>query len=300
MTGMVTEIERFALSDGPGIRTTVFFKGCDLRCAWCHNPETIRPGRDVHYYARNCIGCLHCAAVCPHGAHSGEPGLHRFAATLCTRCGRCAAVCYPGAMALSGTAMTVEQVMAQVQQDLPYYRSSGGGVTLSGGEGLCQPGFALALIEACHALDISVCLETNLHRPFDDVAAVLTAADLILCDLKLIDAEAHRRLTRADNAQILQNIHRLDTLRRPYAVRTPVVPGATDSDANILGIAAFLATCPHLLYYELLNFNPLGGPKYASLSLPDPYAGVMPLPTARMRALAALAQGAGVQTRADG
>lgn len=300
MTGMVTEIERFALSDGPGIRTTVFFKGCDLRCAWCHNPETIRPGRNVHYYARNCIGCLHCAAVCPVGAHSGAPGLHRFDATLCTRCGRCAEVCYPGAMAVSGTALTVAQVMAQVEQDLPYYQSSGGGVTLSGGEVLCQPDFALALIEACHARGIPVCLETNLHRPFDEVAAVLTAADLILCDLKLIDGETHRRLTGADNAPILQNIRRLDGLRRPYAVRTPVVPGATDSDANIQGIAGFLATCPHLLYYELLNFNPLGGPKYESLSLPDPYAGVMPLPPARMQALAALARGMGVPARAEG
>ncbi|NLI20826.1 MAG: glycyl-radical enzyme activating protein [Clostridiales bacterium] len=299
MDGMITEIERFALNDGPGIRTTIFFKGCDMRCAWCHNPETIHGGRDLHDYARNCIRCYKCVYACPSKAHKRIDGEHRFFPNLCIKCGKCAQVCYAGAMVMSGERMTVESVMAQVVQDKPYYDDSRGGVTLSGGEVLCQQAFAMAITDACHAQGIRVGLETNLNKPFDDIAPLLSKADLIMCDLKLMDSEAHRKWTGTGNETVLDNLRRLDSLNVPYIVRTPVVPGATDSDENIAAIAAFLKPCRNLTYYELLNFNPLGQPKYESLSLPNAFAGVKPLPKARMQELLALAREAGIQARAD-
>ncbi|HNW87618.1 MAG TPA: glycyl-radical enzyme activating protein [Candidatus Limiplasma sp.] len=299
MTGMVTEIERFALNDGPGIRTTVFLKGCDMNCAWCHNPETIRAGRDLHDYAQNCIGCYKCVSVCPSKAHKRIDGAHRFFPNLCIQCGKCAKVCYAGAMVMSGEPMTVEQIMAQVAQDKPYYTDSKGGVTLSGGEVLCQTPFAMELADACHAQGISVGLETNLNTPFEKARPLLEKADLIMCDLKLWDSVAHRRWTGVDNAVILQNIRELDSLNIPYIVRTPLIPGATDSDANITAIATFLKPCQNLMYYELLNFNPLGRPKYASLMRPYPFAEAKPLPRARMLELLAVAQSEGIPARMD-
>lgn len=300
MTGMVTEIERFALNDGPGIRTTVFLKGCDMNCAWCHNPETIRTGRDLHYYAHNCIGCYKCVSVCPSKAHKRIDGVHRFFPNLCIKCGKCVKVCYAGAMVMSGEPMTVEQIMAQVVQDKPYYDDSKGGVTLSGGEVLCQTPFAMELADACHAQGISVGLETNLNTPFDEASALLAKADVLMCDLKLFDGEEHRRWTGVHNAVILENIRRLDSLNIPYIVRTPVIPGATDSDENIAAIANYLTPCRNLLYYELLNFNPLGRPKYASLSREDRFSQAKPLPRERMQALLHIAQGAGIPVRTDG
>ena len=299
MAGMVTEIERFALNDGPGIRTTVFLKGCDMRCAWCHNPETIRPGRDLHYYARNCIGCFQCVYACPSKAHKKIDGEHRFFPNLCVRCGKCAKICYAGAMVMSGEEMTVEQIMAQVVQDKPYYRDSKGGVTISGGEVLCQQDFALALTEACHAQGIEVGLETNLNTAMDKARALLQQVDLIMCDVKIFDDAQHRQWTGVGNQTILENIRLLDSLHVPYIVRTPVVPGVSDSDENIAAIAAYLKDCKNLMYYELLNFNPLGAPKYESLSRENPFQDAKPLPKARMLALAGIARAQGVNARTD-
>ena len=299
MTGMVTEIERFALNDGPGIRTTVFLKGCDMRCAWCHNPETIRPGRDLHYYARNCIGCFKCVYACPSKAHKKIDGVHRFFPNLCVHCGKCAKICYAGAMVISGEEMTVEQIMEQIVQDKPYYQGSKGGVTISGGEVLCQQDFALALTEACHAQGIAVGLETNLNTPMDKARTLLQQVDLIMCDVKIFDDAQHRQWTGVSNQTILENIRLLDSLHVPYIVRTPIIPGVSDSDENIAAIAGYLKGCKNLMYYELLNFNPLGAPKYQSLSRENPFHDAKPLPKARMQALAKLAGAQGVQARTD-
>lgn len=300
MSGMVTEIQRFALNDGPGIRTTVFLKGCDMRCAWCHNPETIRPGKDLHYYARNCIGCFKCVYVCPSKAHKKIDGTHRFFPNLCVRCGKCADICYAGAMVMSGEEMTVQQVMEQVVQDKPYYDDSHGGVTISGGEVFCQREFALELTQACHAQGISVGIETNLNTPMEQARPLLSQVDLIMCDVKLLDGEEHRKWTGVGNETVKANLRLLDDLNVPYIVRTPVIPGVNDSDGDIAAIAEFLRPCKNMMYYELLNFNPLGMPKYESLSLPNPFEGAKPLSRARMRELAAVAQAAGINARSDG
>lgn len=300
MTGMITDIERFALNDGPGIRTTVFFKGCNMHCAWCHNPETINPGRDLHYYASKCISCYKCVYACPSKAHKRINGVHMFYPNICVRCGKCSDICYAGAMVMSGKKLSVEDVMREIRQDMPYYVTSGGGVTLSGGEVLCQAEFASKLTEACHAEGIHVGIETNLSLPWENISPLIEKVDLVMCDLKIYDSTEHKRWTGLGNERVLENIAHLDELNKPHIVRTPLIPGATDSDENIAAIAKFLAennSSGSMMYYELLNFNPLGGTKYESLKRNDPFKGVKPLPEGRLRELKLLAESFGIAVR---
>lgn len=296
--GMITDIERCSFRDGPGIRTVVFFKGCNMHCKWCHNPETISPRKSMMYYPQRCISCFKCVYACPSKAQKRIDGVHRFFPRLCIQCGKCAAVCYAEAMVASSRSMKVEDVMREVRQDKAYYQGSGGGVTLTGGEVMCQIPFAVELADACRAEGIPVGIETNLCLPFEQMLPLLSRSDVVMCDLKLWDSSEHQRWTGVPNELIIENIRRLDELGKPIIVRTPLIPGATDSEENISAISAFLAGIKNLSYYELLNFNPLGGSKYESMGLKNEFAGVKPLPRERVAALAAVAR-AHCTTRTD-
>ena len=277
MYGMITDIQRFSLNDGPGIRTTVFLKGCNLHCAWCHNPETIRMTNELMVYPANCIGCGHCVPVCPSGARSIAAGVLQFDRSRCTACGACAAVCFPGALKMAGRSVSVEEVMGEILQDHANYADSGGGVTLSGGELFCQAEFADALIDACRKEKIPVAVETNLNWQFESVRPILEKLDLIMFDVKIFDYVEHKRWTGVENAEQLDNARRLDTLNRPLIARTPLSPGATDSAENIRAIAGFLRNFRNLRCYELLNFNPLGESKYRALEEKNPFVSARPL-----------------------
>lgn len=277
MYGMITDIQRFSLNDGPGIRTTVFLKGCNLHCAWCHNPETIRKKNELMVYPANCIGCGHCVPVCPSGARSIAAGVLQFDRSRCTACGACAAVCFPGALKMAGRSVSVAEVMGEILQDRAYYADSGGGVTLSGGELFCQAEFADALIDACREEKIPVAVETNLNWQFESVRPILEKLDLIMFDVKIFDSVEHKRWTGVENAELLDNARRLDTLDRPLIARTPLIPGATDSAENIRAIAGFLRNFRNLRCYELLNFNPLGDSKYRALEEKNPFVSARPL-----------------------
>lgn len=297
MKGWVTDIERFALNDGPGIRTTVFLKGCNMRCLWCHNPETISPRRELMYYPDKCIGCYKCVYACPCKAHKKIAGAAIYYPNLCIQCGKCAAVCYAGAMVMSGKLMTTEQVMKEVRQDKAYYLDSHGGVTISGGETLFQKEFAEELTDACHAEGIAVGIETNLSYPWEQIEGFINKLDIIMCDLKIFDDAEHQKWTGISNVVIKENIARLAQTGKPFIVRTPLVPGATDSDDNIRNIAQYLAeinTKGTMRYYELLNFNPLGAGKYKSLSTENVFEGARPLPEKRLDELFVIAQTQGV------
>lgn len=302
MTGLVTEVERFALNDGPGIRTTVFLKGCNMKCKWCHNPETISRSRDILYYANKCISCYKCVYVCPSKAQKKISGLHHYYPNLCVKCGKCADICYAGAMAISGKKMSTEEVMAEIVQDRLYYKTSGGGVTISGGEVFCQREFAESLVDACHSEGITVGVETNLHFDWEEISPLLSKLDLVMCDLKLYDEAEHIRWTGVTNEKIKSNIRKIAESGKPFIVRTPIIPGATDSDENIRNIAGFLRDANvngTLLCYELLNFNPLGATKYKSMKKRYEFEQAKPLSEARMAALRELAASAGIKVKAE-
>lgn len=293
MYGMITDIQRFSLNDGPGIRTTVFLKGCNLHCAWCHNPETIRKKNELMVYPANCIGCGHCVPVCPSGARSIAAGVLQFDRSRCTACGACAAVCFPGALKMAGRSVSVAEVMGEILQDRAYYADSGGGVTLSGGELFCQAEFADALIDACREEKIPVAVETNLNWQFESVRPILEKLDLIMFDVKIFDSIEHKRWTGVENAELLDNARRLDTLDRPLIARTPLIPGATDSAENIRAIAGFLRNFRNLRCYELLNFNPLGDSKYRALEEKNPFVSARPLKPEALNRLREAAESVG-------
>ncbi len=293
MYGMITDIQRFSLNDGPGIRTTVFLKGCNLHCAWCHNPETIRKKNELMVYPANCIGCGHCVPVCPSGARSIAAGVLQFDRSRCTACGACAAVCFPGALKMAGRSVSVAEVMEEIRQDNAYYADSGGGVTLSGGELFCQAEFADALIDACREEKIPVAVETNLNWQFESARPILEKLDLIMFDVKIFDSVEHKRWTGVENAELLDNARRLDTLDRPLIARTPLIPGATDSAENIRAIAGFLRNFRNLRCYELLNFNPLGESKYRALEEKNPFVSARPLKPEALNRLREAAESVG-------
>lgn len=302
MEALITEIERFALNDGPGIRTTVFFKGCNMNCRWCHNPETIRSGRDLMYYASKCIGCYKCVYACPSKAQKRINNVHVFFPNICVKCGKCASICYAGAMALCGKKYTVDEVMREVVQDKAYYLSSSGGVTLSGGEVLCQKEFAKELIDACHSEGISIGIETNLNFEWDDIKGIIESVDLVMCDVKLLDNDSHMKWTGAGNKNILDNIKKLAKTNKPFIVRTPLIPDVTDNAENIKGIAQFLKQADinnSMLYYELLNFNPLGATKYESISKPNEFKDAKPICKSKVISLAEIAEKTGIKVKTE-
>ena len=295
MKHLVTDIQRFCLSDGPGIRTVVFFKGCNLRCTWCHNPETLSFDQDLMFYPAKCIGCGKCFSTCPSGAHKLVDGKHVIDRGLCTNCGACAAVCYAEALVMSGKEMSVEDIMAQVRQDKPYYEASGGGVTLSGGEVLCHLPFAIELAKACKKEGISVAIETNLSLPYEQIKPLLDEVDVVMADLKLFDEEAHERYTGKSSATVKENLARIIDL--PLIVRTPLIPGVTATKENLLAIAASLVGKENLIYYQLLNFNPLGGTKYQSLDAENAFANARPYTAEEMDGFGAMLAGLPIKVK---
>ena len=282
MEGYITDIQRFSLNDGDGIRTTVFFKGCNMHCTWCHNPETIEFKNNVLLYQNNCIGCGRCFKVCAQGAHITENGVHKIDYSKCVSCGECVDKCYAEALKFSAKKMTSDEVLAQIVQDIPYYEQSDGGVTLSGGEVFCQTEFADEIISKCRLRKIKTAVETNLCHDFDKIEKTLAKLDLIMFDIKLFDGDTHKKYTDADNKIIFENAKKADKLGIPIIVRTPLIPDVTDGAENLKNIAEFVKTLKNARYYELLNFNPLGGSKYKAMDKNNDFASAKPFSQNRL------------------
>lgn len=298
MKGIVTDIQRFSLKDGPGIRTTVFLQGCNMKCAWCHNPETIARRPRLMFYEKNCIRCRKCLEACPAGALHMDGNVIQVDRNACLQCGACAEVCFPGALVMSGKSMDIDEVMDEIIQDAAYYRNSGGGVTISGGEVFVQKDFAYELLNKCKGRQIATAIETNLNIDWDQIEKVLRVVDLIMCDVKIMDNWQHQKWTGTGNERILENLRRLAIRAVPMIVRTPVIQGVNQTEDEIAAIARYLKELHgNLLYYELLNFNPLGAEKYKGLGEENRFRGQRPAVEGVMEKLAkaALAQGISVR-----
>jgi len=257
-TGVIFHIQKFSVHDGPGLRTTVFFKGCNLRCRWCHNPESWLPTPQMMRFAEKCTGCGLCREVCPS---NGEK---------CTLCGLCTEVCTPGARSITGKGYTADQVMAQIRADRAFYEKSGGGVTFSGGECMLQPEFLGALLRTCREEGIATAVDTAGCVPYDRFVQILPKTDLFLYDIKCISSGLHRQYTGTDNSLILKNYQKLLASGTRVWVRVPVVPGFNDSVDEMEKIRAFLAeNRPEKL--ELLAYHDLGAAKFAAAGHGKPW-----------------------------
>ncbi|MBI5118881.1 glycyl-radical enzyme activating protein [Candidatus Poribacteria bacterium] len=239
MTGLVLDIQRYSLDDGPGIRTTVFLKGCPLSCRWCQNPESISPAPEIGFRAERCIGCRTCQKACPADAIMFD-NADRIDRGRCTACGACAEGCPSRAMFAVGKRYSISKLLEEVKRDAAFYEESGGGVTLSGGEPTLQFDFTLAFLKACKEAGLNTAIETNGLAASDNLRKLLPYLDRIYFDLKIINSVEHQRLTGADNRQILENARMLVECRAPVDFRLPVVPSMTANKANISEIGVFL------------------------------------------------------------
>lgn len=264
--GLIFDIKKLAVHDGPGIRTTVFFKGCPLHCSWCHNPEAIHPDPELVWFEIKCIGCGECFAVCPQQAHEALPdGTRAYHRERCLLCGKCVEICYAEALVMEGRKVTVEELMTELRKDIPFYENSGGGVTLSGGEPLFQHEFALSLLKQCKAEGLHTVLDTSGHAPWSVLSEILAYVDLVLYDLKHIDGEMYRTHTGRANTSALENLKKVGQSGTPVEIRMPIIPGINDAEDEILRAAEFLTGVKGITRVQLLPYHRLGRSKYERL-----------------------------------
>lgn len=264
----VTEIQRFCMHDGPGIRTVVFMKGCPLRCEWCHNPETQSAKQEIMYYQAKCIGCGACAGACPNGCHSfnetPEGAAHRFDRENCITCGKCVDACPAGALENACREMSADEVLGTVIRDRAFYGAEGG-VTLSGGEPLMQAEDAISLLRKCKTAGIGTAVETCGFFDRSLVAELAKVTDLLLWDYKDSDGERLRQYTGAPDRRDVDNLIACDAAGIPSVLRCIVVGGVNDGLSRVSGIADLFSRLRHCLYAELLPYHPYGGAKAAAL-----------------------------------
>ncbi|MGI6238951.1 MAG: glycyl-radical enzyme activating protein [Christensenellales bacterium] len=285
-------MQRFSLHDGPGARTTVFLQGCNLRCAWCHNPESQPMRGALLLRAQRCIGCGACVEICPQ-TQSGQSARHTRA---CTLCGACAQECYAGAIELAGREIDADALLHDLLADRDIYQTSDGGVTFSGGEPLLQPAFLREMLARLKSAGVHTAVESALDVPWADVAGILAHTDLFLADVKAVSDDVHRAGTGAGNARIIDNIRRISESGAQMILRVPVVPGFNAGGAEMARIAAFIASLPQRHRVELLAYHAMCEPKYAALGKAFPMAGVKEPAEAEMRGYAQLLCARGIDT----
>lgn len=273
-TGMLMDVKRFAVHDGPGIRTTLFLKGCPLRCVWCHNPEGIASRPQMAYYEHKCIGCGACVRACARGAQKITEAGHQYLRDRCDACGACEAVCLGEAMKRYGRPVTVEEAARLALEDADFYGETGG-VTVSGGEPLLQPGFVAAFLTEMKAQGVHTAVDTCGCVPWASFEQVLPVADLFLYDVKHMDPARHKALTGADNALILENLARLSDAGKRIEVRIPLVPGCNDDGRTLAQAGDFLAGL-RVERVRVLPYHALARSKYRALGLNDTMPEVAP------------------------
>lgn len=265
--GNISDISRGSLHDGDGIRTVVYFKGCGMRCKWCHNPENLSTKPEILYAPAKCIGCGECIKACPEGHKIGD-GKVILVRENCTQCTKCAQVCPTGAISVSGREMTLDEVFAEIKKDMHYYSESGGGVTLSGGECLLQAEFCMELLKKCKSEGINTAIETALFVPFENVEKVMPYADLIFADLKHHDSAMHKEYTGQGNEIIIENIRKVSKTHDNIIIRIPLIPGVNDSTDDMKAFAGVINTFDDgIKGVELLKYNFLAESKYERMGM---------------------------------
>lgn len=285
MKAMITALQRLSIHDGPGIRTVVFFKGCNMRCKWCHNPESWSSEKQLQYWEEKCICCGSCINLCRFNALSLGQKKIFIDYDLCNHCGMCVNKCSSGALLLVGRCVNVEELFEEVEKDFPYFHNSGGGITISGGEPLLQFGFLFDFLTFCKSKNISTAIESNMSLSWDKIEQLYPLVDYWMCDLKLADSQKHRYFTGIDNNQIIENIKKLAKKNCSLTVRTPIIPGVNDSRFEIDSICRILAPYAGKIKYELLGFHTLGFNKFEALGMRNEFIDKIPFNIGKLKDL---------------
>lgn len=274
MKALISDIKRFAVHDGDGIRTTVFLKGCSLKCVWCHNPEGIDFKPQLAFYQNKCINCGECIKACPQNAHNITESGHSLDRTRCIACGKCSDVCLGNALTFYGREMTVEDLLPMLLEDKDFYESSGGGVTLSGGECLCQVDFCAELLKVLKEKGIHTAVDTCGFVPRENIDKVMPFTDIFLYDIKAYDEDVHIRCTGQSNKQIIENIKYIDSLNKAIEVRIPYVPEF--NDGQIEKISQFLKGLKNVTKVRVLPYHSFAGSKYEALNMKNTLPHTLP------------------------
>ena len=258
MKASIFDIQKFSLHDGPGIRTTVFFKGCPLSCIWCHNPESWKSTPQIFYTSAKCINCGRCVEICSNLCHKVDNTYHKFERQNCVVCGKCADACPAKSLELCGKEYTVDEVLVEVQKDRIFYETSGGGMTLSGGEPMAQFDFALELARRTKEAGLHVAMETCGFALQKNFEAILPYIDLFLFDIKTIDSEKHKQFTGQDLTLIHENLRFIDRNDKKIQLRCPLIPGLNDSEKELSGIADLANSLKNVQSIDIEPYHPLG------------------------------------------
>ena len=263
-TGIVFNIQKYSIHDGPGIRTTIFLKGCPFNCWWCHNPESQSPSLELIFWEDRCINCQTCLAVCPSGAIQFKDGIALTDKEKCKLCGECVKKCPTQAREIIGKKMTSGEVMKEIEKDSVFYQESGGGITFSGGEPLMQQEFLEELLQCCREKKIHIALDTSGYSSWQFLDKIRRLIDLFLYDIKIMNDEKHKKYTGISNQIILDNLEKLSLLKENVFIRIPVIPNINDDDQNIKNIGKFLEPL-NIRQVEILSYHNIGSEKYKRL-----------------------------------
>jgi pyruvate formate lyase activating enzyme len=298
--GMIFDLRKYSIHDGPGIRTTVFFKGCPLRCWWCHNPEGQDSRPELVYRESRCIGCGECARSCPRQAISLLSEHISMDRANCVVCASCSSVCPSDALSIAGKRVGVKEILSEIEKDRSFYEESGGGVTFSGGEPLMQPDFLNALLGECKEKAIHTTVDTCGFARYEIINRMRDKVDLFLYDIKTLDSKRHRKYTGATNSQILRNLKKLAESGSDIVISFPIIPGINDDDLNVTRTAKFVSSLPKVKQVNLLPYHRAGIEKYRSLGKPYKLKEIQPPSNQKIKSVKETIEGLGVKVAVGG